>query len=168
MLLRAVVSVLLSCWLISPAIAQPAVLGEQTRALYENHCIDCHEADGRGNEYRSSGISIPDFSSKAWMEQQPVTRLKLNVLLGKGEEMPPFEGEITEDEAVALVQYIRAMAGLSIGTAVADSKVEFDRDLSQLQGEWDRLRTEWNRVFADFETMLARSPVRSPRLKDVK
>ena len=96
------------------------------------------------------------------------TQLKLSILLGKGEEMPPFEGEISEAETVELVRFIRTMAGLKTD-ATARPRSEFDRDLAQLNQEWERLRTEWNRVFAEFETALVSSPDRSPaRFRDVK
>ena len=144
MILRATLVVVLSIgWISSAQAGSP---GENVQTLYVNHCADCHESDGRGSEYRSSGISIPDFSSKEWMQGRTATQLKLSILLGKGEEMPPFEGEISEAETVALVRLVRAMAGLT--EASVPSRSEFDRELAQLNREWERLRTQWNLVFA--------------------
>ncbi len=122
---------------------------EDTRKIYRQLCADCHGNDGRGSEYRDNGISIPDFASKKWVESKSTAQLRIAILLGKGEEMPPFEDEISAEEASLLVALIRDFAGLR---AVADSRPEgsqkLQKDMAAFQNEWSMLANRWEQEYA--------------------
>ena len=86
--------------------------------LYNRLCASCHGTDGRGSSVRSLMRSIPDFTSAAWHERQSDVQLITGILEGKGTEMPPFYGKLTDTQANELVRHIRSFTGLRVRAAV--------------------------------------------------
>lgn len=113
------------------------------RRLYRLQCADCHQSDGRGTEYRDDGISIPDFTSRMWVQKQSTTKLRMGILIGKGEEMPPFEDELNRQQANSLVALIRHFSGVEL-TKRSPKKSRQTKSVP-LPGLTD-FTTEWNRL----------------------
>ena len=89
-----------------PAAAQtPAV-----RALFRQHCVKCHGADGTGSPVRGRLPRIPDFTAASWQAQRRDAQLLTSILNGKGKDMPPVREKINDEQARALVAYLRAFA----------------------------------------------------------
>src|SRR5208283_2792450 len=80
------------------------------RALFQKRCVKCHGADGTGNEARDRMAEIPDFTDASWQARRSDAQLLASILNGKGDDMPPVRGKISEDEARGLVAYLRAFA----------------------------------------------------------
>ena len=134
---------------------------ENGRKNYNTLCADCHGADGGGAEYRNSGISIPNFTSKPWFQNKTHSQLKLAVLLGKGDEMPPFEDELSPDEANQLVAYMRSFAGL--GNSVdqresSGSNKTLQKELGRFQKEWGQLTGHWESEFNSLKKLVGKRP----------
>ena len=53
---------------------------------------------------------IPDFTNVSWQAQRTDAQLLESILDGKGEDMPPVRGKISEQQARGLVAFIRAFA----------------------------------------------------------
>jgi mono/diheme cytochrome c family protein/uncharacterized membrane protein len=85
--------------------ATPAI-----RALFQNRCVKCHGADGTGNEARNRIPEIPDFTNASWQAHRADAQLLAGILNGKGDDMPPWRGKISEEQARGLVAYLRAFA----------------------------------------------------------
>ncbi|MFZ5658165.1 MAG: c-type cytochrome [Pseudomonadota bacterium] len=90
--------------------SQSAFAGE-AKALYEATCIACHGAKGQG-----AIPGVPDLAKNNSLSKSD-SELVRNILNGfqtKGSPlaMPPKGGnpKLTEDDAKALVQYLRTMA----------------------------------------------------------
>jgi ubiquinol-cytochrome c reductase cytochrome b subunit len=97
----------------SPSRSGPAALtGHPAAALYREHCLACHDADGRGSAAKTDvpNLSIPDFTSQKWQMEMTDSQLLAGTLDGKGTAMPPFRGKISEQDAKQLVSYIRGFA----------------------------------------------------------
>ncbi len=136
-----------------------AAVSENTRQIYRDLCSDCHGSDGRGTDYRDSGIAIPDFSSKVWVQSTSSSQLKLAILLGKGEEMPPFENEIPSQEAMELVLLIRRLAGFDENAQdgerpVANGKLR--AQLIEFRESWGILSKQWESKFESLTVLRAK------------
>ena len=72
--------------------------------------MKCHGADGTGNKARDRLPEIPDFTNVSWQARRTDARLLESILDGKGEDMPPVRGKISEQQARGLVAFVRAFA----------------------------------------------------------
>jgi hypothetical protein len=72
--------------------------------IYIRKCIRCHGNDGRGVW---DIPDVPDFRNLRWQAYRTDEQLVDSIMLGRGAVMPPFRGQITLNEAWALVRYIR-------------------------------------------------------------
>ena len=96
-----------------PAPRQSAPLAPGTPALgelFRKRCVKCHGADGAGNKARDRLPEIPDFTNVSWQARRTDARLLESILDGKGEDMPPVRGKISEQQARGLVAFVRAFA----------------------------------------------------------
>jgi mono/diheme cytochrome c family protein len=72
--------------------------------------VECHGAKGTGSTERRSQPEIPDFTDAHWQARRTDAQLMSSILDGKGPDMPPQRGEITEQEVRGLVAYVRPFA----------------------------------------------------------
>lgn len=134
-----------------PRMTERAASSEIQLNKYRQLCADCHGTDGRGKEYRESGIPIPDFTSKSWGSSKSVAQLRLAILLGKGEDMPPFEEELSTVEANQMVSLIQKLAGLGPGSEREDAlpgSLKLRKELERFQLEWSQLKDLWEEQVA--------------------
>jgi mono/diheme cytochrome c family protein/uncharacterized membrane protein len=95
----------------APGPSAPAAEGTPAaRDLFRQRCVRCHGADGTGSRVRRRQPEIPDFTDPAWQARRSDAQLLASILDGKGEEMPPWRGKISEEQARSLVAYVRAFA----------------------------------------------------------
>lgn len=131
---------------------------ENTRQIYRDLCSDCHGSDGLGSDYRASGIEIPDFSSKVWAQSASESQLRLAILLGKGDEMPPFENEITSQDATQLVLLIRGLAGIDENPQAAGDRLaahsKLRAQLTEFRESWGTLSRQWESKFESFTKLM--------------
>jgi mono/diheme cytochrome c family protein/uncharacterized membrane protein len=88
--------------------------GPADRELFRQHCEKCHAADGTGSQVRRLP-ELPNFTDTAWQARRGDAQLLASILDGKGKEMPPWRGKISEEQARGLVAYIRAFAPATEG-----------------------------------------------------
>jgi mono/diheme cytochrome c family protein/uncharacterized membrane protein len=84
--------------------------GPSPRELFLKRCAKCHGADGTGNKARERLPAIPDFTNPSWQSRRADSKLVVSILEGKGDDMPPQRGKISEEQAHGLVKYIRSFA----------------------------------------------------------
>ena len=77
------------------------------RELFKQHCVKCHDINGTGRRGRARLPEIPNFTDSRWHEQQDDPELEASILEGKGDGMPSFRGKVTDEEARALVSFVR-------------------------------------------------------------
>jgi hypothetical protein len=65
--------------------------------------VKCHGADGTGSRARARLAEIPNFTDAEWQARRADAQLMASILDGKGEEMPPQRGKISEELARGLV-----------------------------------------------------------------
>src|SRR5271157_446620 len=93
-----------------PQSAPAAPEMRDVRELFRQHCTKCHGADGTGSQVRSCYPEIPDFTNAPWQARRADARLMASILDGKGSEMPPQRGRISEEQARGLVAHVRGFA----------------------------------------------------------
>jgi mono/diheme cytochrome c family protein len=93
----------------SDASGSAATGTRAARELFGQHCAKCHGADGTGSPERRRS-EIPDFTDSSWQGRRSEAQLLASILDGKGPDMPPWRGKISEDQARGLVVYVRAFA----------------------------------------------------------
>ena len=93
---------------------------------------------------------IPDFTSAPWQVRRADARLMASILDGKGSDMPPQGGKISEEQARGLVAHVRGFAptrekpgrGEQAGRAMASFAERFRR----LQEEQEELRRQYREL----------------------
>jgi mono/diheme cytochrome c family protein/uncharacterized membrane protein len=101
---------------VSRPAAPAAAGGSSERELFRQRCVKCHGADGTGSPARDRLPEIPDFTQASWQARRADAQLIASILDGKGPEMPPNRGKISEEQARGLVAYVRSFA-LTTGRA---------------------------------------------------
>ncbi|OIR13458.1 cytochrome c [mine drainage metagenome] len=81
---------------------------------WDNHCAKCHGADGTGNTKIGHKLHLKDYTDAKTLADKTDAQLEQDILdgvkRGGREVMKPFKGDLTPDEAKALVQHIRSFA----------------------------------------------------------
>jgi mono/diheme cytochrome c family protein len=96
-----------------PKIAEPDRLArEQARSIeqYRKHCINCHEADGRGESSRELMRKIPDFTRPEWHATRDADYILRTIREGKG-SMPAMKDRLGPGDAVLLMTLLRNFRG---------------------------------------------------------
>jgi mono/diheme cytochrome c family protein len=136
----------------SSAKSEPALPGppEDTAAedriglsIFRQYCFVCHGLDGKGTSMRPTLPPIPDFTSPSFHKEHSDAQLLVSILEGKGTLMPANRGRVTEDQARALVAYVRTFGPSKLPASrprVSDS--EFVKSFSQLEQQWNELQKE--------------------------
>jgi mono/diheme cytochrome c family protein len=114
-------------------------------ALFRRHCARCHDQDGRGRTTRESGSEIPDFTNSAWQKQRSDPQLLVSILDGKGAEMPPWRGKVSEEQARGLVATVRTFAPTR-SRPEDSSPTDFDKNYRRLQKELDELQRQFREL----------------------
>jgi mono/diheme cytochrome c family protein/uncharacterized membrane protein len=86
------------------------------RALFQRLCANCHGADGTGSQARDEVPETPDFTEASWQARRSDAQMMASILDGKGSEMPPLRGKISDEQVRGLVAYIRSFSP-SVGTS---------------------------------------------------
>jgi mono/diheme cytochrome c family protein/uncharacterized membrane protein len=130
-------------------LAPPAAVRAQADAaqLFRRHCAKCHGKDGTGSQARGLQPDIPDFTAAVWQARRSDAQLQVSILEGKGQDMPPFGGKISEDQARDFVAHVRAFApatgkpGRKKQQAPGSSSA-FEHEFHRLQEEMDTLQEQ--------------------------
>jgi mono/diheme cytochrome c family protein len=114
---------------------------EPAAQLFVRYCVRCHGEDGRGGPGRPTMPVIPDFTDPAFHQSHTDTQMMISILEGKDRLMPANRGPVTDEDAAALVPYIRkfgpARPGPEKNTAVVSS--DFGPQFKQLMLEYEDL-----------------------------
>ena len=65
------------------AAAPPAPAGMPPEEMYRAVCMACHEADGKGKNFRLATPSIPDLTDAKWQDSRTDAELQHSILEGK-------------------------------------------------------------------------------------
>jgi mono/diheme cytochrome c family protein len=79
------------------------------RQFYQNHCANCHGADGRGARLRVAIPAIPDFTNPQWQAVHTKAGMEKILLKGKG-AMPGYKGDLQGLTANEVIRYLRTFA----------------------------------------------------------
>jgi mono/diheme cytochrome c family protein len=82
----------------------------RARQLYRDHCIDCHDTDGRGEPSRDTMRAIPDFTKPDWHRARSNERLVHSIREGRG-KMPAMKRKLGETDVAQLVSLVRNFRG---------------------------------------------------------
>jgi len=84
--------------------ATPAEMLDQGKAIFEQNCVTCHGADGKGVV-----PGTPDFTNVEWMAGEAPSDFFQVVTEGRG-TMPSWQGRLSPDERWAAIEYMRSFA----------------------------------------------------------
>jgi mono/diheme cytochrome c family protein len=137
-------------WVTVLASATPAPLPQNMQGAsghYRRFCARCHDQDFTGSGYRPTNRRIPDFTDQAWQAERSNAQLFVSILDGKGTGMPSFRGRLSEEEARALVAYLRKAAPpveeVIVPAAAPD---EFARRYRDLLKQLEDLKEHYRRL----------------------
>jgi mono/diheme cytochrome c family protein len=131
--------------------------------LFLQNCVQCHGEDGRGSPGRRTLPEIPDFTDSAWQRSRTDPELAISILNGKGRNMPPWWGRLSDMQAADLVLHVRSFGPARVvkaGTAPPPANAtEYAKQLFQLQQQWDDLEKQLQSLpAAPTATTLATAP----------
>jgi len=82
-------------------------LAETAAETYKTTCAMCHGPDGKGDTTLGQNLHAKDLTSD---EVQKKTNEELSTIIIKGKEnMPGFEGRLTQAQIDGLVKFIRTL-----------------------------------------------------------
>jgi uncharacterized membrane protein/mono/diheme cytochrome c family protein len=92
----------------NPSVAGPSRGPGIDRAIvvFRDHCIECHDADGRGDSSRDTTPKIPDFTDARWQQAREDRDLERSIVKGKG-AMPRLKTKLTTEELRNIVLLVR-------------------------------------------------------------
>jgi mono/diheme cytochrome c family protein/uncharacterized membrane protein len=134
-----------------------------TAALFKKYCQSCHGSDGKGKKI--DGLVLPNFTSPAWQKSVSDARLVASILNGKGNDMPPFEGRLTEKQVKKLAAHVRSFdptkgAKSKPKDATAQS---FVNEYESLEKEWQKLEKEFHALAKSSQAGMPVKPAKSPK-----
>lgn len=79
--------------------------------LFKKYCTECHGADGRGQTKKGKYSHARDISDSKWQDEVSDERIFNSIMNGRNirGNMPAFSKEINDQEADALVTYVRQL-----------------------------------------------------------
>ena len=79
--------------------------------VYKKYCIECHGSDGRSQTKKGKYNHARDITEAKWQEDVSDERIFNSIMNGRNVRgnMPGFSKKITDDEADALVTYVRQL-----------------------------------------------------------
>ncbi|MFN2530727.1 MAG: cytochrome c [Pyrinomonadaceae bacterium] len=79
--------------------------------LFSKYCVSCHGKDGRAKTLKAKFNHARDISDAKWQDEVTDERIFNSILNGRSVRgnMPAFGRKITEQEAEALVTYVRGL-----------------------------------------------------------
>lgn len=91
--------------------AATTIQAEDAKAVYEKSCAMCHGKDGTGDTAMGKKLQIKNYTDakvqEAIKDEDMIKAIKEGVKEGDKTKMKAFD-KLTDDEAKALVAYIRA------------------------------------------------------------
>jgi cytochrome c6 len=77
---------------------------------WEQHCIKCHGADGRGKTKKGRELKTPDLTRSRWQARHSDEKIVKAIANGnRKRKMPAFKDKLSADEIEALVPHVRAL-----------------------------------------------------------
>jgi mono/diheme cytochrome c family protein len=108
---------------------------------FRRFCARCHDDDLTGREGRDMGLPVPNFTSRHWQEKRSDAQVLVTILDGRGRSMPSFRDKLDEDDARALVAFLRQLG--PGGSPQADAEPgDFRRRFAELQREMEELQRQ--------------------------
>ena len=74
-------------------------------ALWGQHCASCHGKDGSGATTMGKKLGVKDYTKDQGFSDAEAEKI---IMDGK-DKMKGFKGKISEDDAKALVKYVRSL-----------------------------------------------------------
>lgn len=91
-------------------LATPCAFADAAE-IYGKSCASCHGKDGAGKTTMGKKNGAKDYTTaegQKWTDEEGVKAILDGVKDGDKVKMKAFTGKVTEEEAKALVQYIRS------------------------------------------------------------
>jgi mono/diheme cytochrome c family protein len=82
------------------------------KSLYEQACVSCHGASGRGDgpAAASLGSKMPDWTNPGQLSQRSANDLFQVINTGVAPAMPAYASKFSDDERMALADYVRTFS----------------------------------------------------------
>jgi mono/diheme cytochrome c family protein len=110
-------------------------------AHFRRLCARCHDDDLTGEEGRERGLPVPNFTSRRWQERRSDGQVFVAIMDGRGREMPSFRDRLDDDDARALIAFLRQSSPGPPGQD-ADAPGAFQRRFAEMQREMEELQRQ--------------------------
>jgi mono/diheme cytochrome c family protein len=96
------------------SLSEPPGQVASGRALYEANCASCHGPDG-------AKVSNANFTDPQFMAARSADEMRQLIADGTSQDMPGFQGQLSEDEMWALTAYLRTLGLQAAAPAATDT-----------------------------------------------
>ena len=81
--------------------------------LYRRYCVSCHGSDGRAKTSKGKFSHARDFTEAQWQDDVTDERIFNSIMNGRSVRgnMPAFSNKLNQEEANALVKFVRGLRG---------------------------------------------------------
>jgi len=89
--------------------ATPTIAFANGMADYNSKCTRCHGGDARTNTKRAKLLNIDP--TKLYLPASQMSKAEMIAIIEKGKDkMPSFENELTKDQIIAIVDYVKSLS----------------------------------------------------------
>jgi mono/diheme cytochrome c family protein len=104
--IRAIAATTIACLLGGSALAA------DVKTNWENHCVKCHGADGKGNTRMGRQSGVKDYTDpkvqEAMKDDNAVKIIKEGIIEKGKKKMDPYGDKLNDEEIKALIAHMRS------------------------------------------------------------
>ena len=102
---------IISALAVATSFLAGSTVAADLKANWENHCVKCHGADGKGNTRMGRQSGVKDYTDpkvqEAMKDENAIKVIKEGIVEKGKKKMDPYGDKLNEEEIKALIAHMR-------------------------------------------------------------